>query len=123
MFRTTYVDRLIDRLNQELITKPGTDYYFNFSTIGKSSTNDGVKVEYFENGKLSRRDGPAVEYHDKTKSPEYWIDGRQVTKETVDALIQKADESRIHKIHIDDVPHTVTGKQLKFLKEELKKIK
>ncbi|HCS22353.1 MAG TPA: hypothetical protein PLW48_01090 [Alphaproteobacteria bacterium] len=36
---------------------------------------------WYENGQLSRAFGPAVTYADKTKKPEYWLDGKPMPDE------------------------------------------
>jgi len=41
---------------------------------------------WYEHGNLSRKTGPAVTYADKSKEPEYWLDGYPMPDETRAAI-------------------------------------
>jgi hypothetical protein len=99
------------------VSVPSIKTYSYYEDI--RSYDDGEKVETYKNGKLHG----VVKYHDKKKPDEYWIDGREVSKEKWDAHIQKIEDERVHEVYVDGVPYTLTGKQLKGLKEQLKDIK
>lgn len=80
--------------------------------------DDGDKVETYKNGKLHG----IVKYHDKSKPNEYWIDGRETTKEKWDAHCEKLEDERIHEVYVDGVPHRLTGKQVKELKTKINEV-
>jgi hypothetical protein len=80
--------------------------------------DDGAKVETYKNGKLHGE----VSYHDKKTPSEYWMEGRQVTKETWVASLTEQEDKKIHVIYIDNRPYEVSGKQFKELKAALTSI-
>lgn len=82
--------------------------------------SDNEKTTYYINGKVSRLDGPAIEYKDEKKENEWWIDGKQTTKEEVEKEYQKLQDERIHHITVDGRHYEVPGKRLKELKSLLK---
>lgn len=81
-------------------------------------------VTFYKNGKVHREDGPAVVYKSQGsdtnhKPNEYWLDGKQVTKEVVEALVAKTEEEKEYVIYVGDVEYKVKGKKKL---EELKKL-
>ena len=99
------------------VTVPSVKTYYS----EQRAIDDGEKITYFTNGKVSRVDGPAVVYHDKNKGQnEWWIDGRQVTKEAVEAAKQKIEDERVHHVSVDGRTFEVKGSELKKIKELLK---
>ena len=81
--------------------------------------DDGTKVEYFKNGRLHNENGPAVVYYKDSKE-EYFLEGRQVSKERIEEYKVKKEDEKIHIITIDDQDFKITGKQLKEFKEKNK---
>ena len=87
------------------------------------SYSDGDKVVHYKNGALHREDGPAVVYHnssDNAKPDEYWLDGRRVTKEEVEAYRLDKVKKKLHKISLGGETFTITGEKLNELKDWLK---
>jgi hypothetical protein len=77
----------------------------------KSSFSNGNIREYYVNGILHREDGPAVVYLDKSKPDEYWLKGRVSSKEEVQALIDKKEETTPHYVNVDGKVYNVVGKK------------
>ncbi len=85
-----------------------------------SSEETDEKVTFYQNGKVHREDGPAVVYKSvknkdgkvaEKKDDEYWLDGKQVTKEVVDALVAKREDEKEYVVYIGDVEYKVKGKK------------
>lgn len=80
----------------------------------QSFKRDGVTTHYFR-GKVSRLDGPAVVYDDDTED-EYWLDGRQISKEVHDEVRRKYEDEKKHVIVIDGERKVINGKMLRKIK-------
>jgi hypothetical protein len=98
------------------VTTPSVKTYSYYNDI--RTYDDGEKIETYKNGKLHG----VVKYHNSKLSDEYWIEGRQVDKEKWDSYLQKIEDDKIHEVYIDDVPHKLTGKQVRSLKEKIKEL-
>jgi hypothetical protein len=98
------------------VSIPSVKSYSRYEDI--RSYDDGTKTETYKNGKLHGE----VIYHDKKTPTEYWVEGRQVTKEVWDAGRVEQEDKKIHVIYIDNRPYEVTGKQLKEFKASLASI-
>ena len=83
------------------------------TTSGYTYTDDGVTLTYYKNGIVHNDKGPAIKHRDG--KVEYWLNGKQTTKETVDALIEERENSRKVKVTVDGTTYTITSKQLKEL--------
>lgn len=83
------------------------------SPFERTYTDDGVKRTYYKNGIVHNETGPAVVYSDG--KVEYWLDGKQVDKSTVDKLGEEKELNRKVYITVDDKQYVITGKQLKEL--------
>lgn len=94
-----------------VITIPAIKTY----SVDQRAYDDGEKIQKFTNGILHCETGPAVTYHNKEKEPEYWLDGRRVTKEEVDKRKEEIEDNRMHSIWIDNKEFKVSGKRLREL--------
>lgn len=117
----TFTTRLFDEVFSDF------DRYFVDAPVTKSkektdivsTITDSEKTETYKNGRLHNETGPAVVYKDKSKGSEYWLNGRQVTKEDVDVLISKAEENKKRVITIDGKDYVITEKQWKEIKAKI----
>jgi len=98
------------------VSVPSVKSYSRYEDI--RTYDDGTKVETYKNGKIHGE----VSYHDKKTPSEYWIEGKQVTKEAWEANIAEQEDKKIHLIYIDNRPYEVTGKQLKEVKSSLESV-
>jgi hypothetical protein len=100
-----------------------SDRFFSYVPSSYQSNvriiDDGTKVEYLKNGRLHNENGPAVVYYKDSKE-EYFLEGRQVSKERIDEYKTKKEDEKIHFISIDDQDYKITGKQLREFKEKNK---
>lgn len=83
----------------------------------QSFKSNGITTHYYK-GRVSCLEGPAVVYDDE-RPDEYWIDGRQVSKEKHDEIRQKHEDERNHVIYIDGRKKVITGKKLRQIKSIL----
>lgn len=67
-----------------------TSLFYGNRLNGRYQTEKG-SVETYKNGRLHNELGPAVI---STSGEEYWIDGRQLTKEQFDSYKQKKEEEK-----------------------------
>lgn len=95
------------------VSIPSVKSYSRYEDI--RTYDDGTKEETYKNGKLHG----VVSYHDKKTPSEYWLEGKQITKEAWEASLAEQEDKKIHVIYVDDRPYEVTGKQLKELKSSL----
>jgi len=95
------------------VSIPSVKSYSKYEDI--RSYDDGNKVETYKNGKIHGE----VSYHDKKTPSEYWIEGKQVTKEAWETYISEQEDKKSHMIYIDNKPYEVSGKQLKEIKNSL----
>lgn len=62
----------------------GGKAYFRHGKLHRAGDKPAIEAAngdraWYENGELSRKTGPAIIYADKTKEPEYWLDGQPMT--------------------------------------------
>jgi len=95
------------------VSIPSVKSYSKYEDI--RSYDDGNKVETYKNGKIHGE----VSYHDKKTPSEYWIEGKQVTKEAWETYVSEQEDKKSHMIYIDNKPYEVSGKQLKEIKNSL----
>ena len=121
MFR--HSEMLFDTFNHALAV-----FDKEFRDVGKKtysrydyiqSYDDGEKVETYKNGKIHGK----VTYHNGKTPTEYYIEGRQVDKEKWEQHIQKVEDEKPHYITIDNREYTVTGKELREIKNKLEELK
>lgn len=87
----------------------------SYSSYSRATyTDDGEKITYYLNGRVHKEDGPAVEwYGGKSKGKvEYWLEGREVTKEEVDKLREEEEVA----VWVEGKEYLVTRKRLKELR-------
>ncbi len=107
-----YMDNFFD--NMIVNNYIPTTFYYDQGSVVK----DGIKT-YYDKGKVSRLGGPAIIYDDD-REDEYWVDGKKISKEDHDKLLQEYEDNKIHTIYIDGITKEVTGKKLKLINELLK---
>lgn len=78
------------------------------------------KIALYKDGALHCHNGPAVKYKDTTIQDEYWLEGKRVTKEDVDAYSRLKDENTFVKIEIEGISYKLTTKKYKELNEWVK---
>lgn len=111
LFDTAFSDFLYD-----------ADAFFNRnckrSVNNYQEIDNGEVIETYHNGRLHNEKGPAVSYKDKSKHNlnEYWLNGRKVTKDEVDAYREKKEDETPIIITIEGVEKKITGKQWKLIK-------
>lgn len=87
------------------------------------SYSEGDRTVHYKNGALHREDGPAVVYHghdDNTRPDEYWLEGKRVTKEEMEAYRLEKVKKKLHKVSLSGETFTITGEKLNELKVWLK---
>ena len=87
----------------------------SYSSYSRATyTDDGEKITYYLDGRVHKEDGPAVEwYRGKHKGKvEYWLEGKEVTKEAVDKLREE-----------EEVAVVVEGKEYKVTRKRLKELR
>lgn len=81
--------------------------------------DDGEKVTYYKNGIVHNETGPAITYKDTKKQPEYYLNGKQVTKADVDKLIDEKEANKVHRITVNGKVHEVKRDKLKEIEKLL----
>lgn len=101
------------------------DELFNDSFFNKSiqqTYRDNEADRKYVNGILHCETGPAVIYHDKSKKPEYWLNGIRVNESDINALIQKVEDAKQYQIVFEGKNYTLNSKQYRELKTKLQDI-
>ena len=89
----------------------------SYSSYSRATyTDDGEKITYYLDGKVHNEKSPAVEwYKGKNKGKvEYWLEGKEVTKEAVDKLREEEEVTVV----VEGKEYRVTRKRLKELRLE-----
>ena len=87
----------------------------SYSSYSRATyTDDGEKITYYLDGKVHNEKSPAVEwYRGKNKGKvEYWLEGKEVTKEAVDKLREEEEVA----VWVEGKEYRVTRKRLKELR-------